>query len=272
MSAKESKLQGLGVWLTRPAHQSQSMARVIEAHGGRACRLPLLEIEPLEDEASVRAIKRAIMDLDQYDAAIFISSNAARLGMQWIDRYWPQLPRDLEAFAIGPGTAGVLRGFAWPVHMPDTGVTSEDLLAMPQLQAIGERRIALFRGQGGRELLASTLRARGARVDYLELYRRRSVEYAPGRIGEALEQENVAAVVVTSAQILEALLPLARTGGPGDRLRGLALIVPSERVRERALEAGFGRVYNAGGAGDEAVMQCLLGEALHDREQVARRD
>ncbi len=257
MSAAGDRLGGLGVWVTRPEPQARDSVRAIERSGGRPCRLPLVAIEPLEDEAAVLAIKRVILDLDQYDGALFISSNAARLGMQWIDRYWPQLPQDLTAFAIGPGTAEVLREFTWPVYLPESGVTSEDLLALPQLQQVEGRRLALFRGEGGREKLAASLRERGAEVDYVELYRRRSLEHDPAEVARMLETERVDVIVVTSAQILEGLVAFRRYPQLAAWLRDLPLIVPSPRVGEQARKAGFEHVINAGGAGDETVIQCL---------------
>lgn len=257
MSSTSDRLGGLGVWVTRPEPQARDSSRAIQRCGGRPCCLPLVAIEPVEDEAAVLAIKRVILDLDQYDAALFISSNAARLGMQWIDSYWPQLPQDLSAFAIGPGTAEVLREFTWPVYLPESGVTSEDLLALPQLQQVEGWRLALFRGEGGREKLAASLRERGAEVDYVELYRRRNLEHDPAEVARMLETERIEVIVVTSAQILDGLVALSRYPEPGERLRKLPLIVPSARVGEQAREAAFEHVINAGGAGDETVIQCL---------------
>jgi uroporphyrinogen-III synthase len=54
-------------------------------------------------------------------------------------------------------------------YCPAQAFTSEALLALPELRQLPGRRILILRGEGGREHLRETLRARGAEVDYLEV-------------------------------------------------------------------------------------------------------
>jgi uroporphyrinogen-III synthase len=51
---------------------------------------------------------------------------------------------------------------------------SESVLALPAFQApaVAGRRVLILRGDGGRDLLGDTLRARGAEVEYLTCYHR----------------------------------------------------------------------------------------------------
>ena len=195
----EQTLSGITVLLTRPVEQSAPMASALRNLGANVCELPLIEIEEVTETQSCEKIKSKILDLDQYTAAIFISINAARIGMKWIDRYWPQLPSGLSAYTVGPGTAEVLKEFDWPVFYPDTGVTSEDLLALPGMKNVDGQRVALFRGVGGRELLAETLRARGAQVDYLELYKRHTPDYSGDVMAGLIKEYGINAVLVSSA-------------------------------------------------------------------------
>ena len=251
----EQTLSGVTVLLTRPVEQSAPMASALRDLGVNVCELPLIEIEEVTDAEACNRIKSLILDLDQYSAAIFISINAARIGMKWIDQYWPQLPSGLSAYTVGPGTAEVLRGFDWPVFYPESGVTSEDLLALPGLKNVEGQRIALFRGVGGRELLAETLRARGARVDYLELYRRHTPDYNGDVMAGLIREYAINAVVVSSAQILDVLLHFLHQDA--SLMRTIPVIVPSERVRQKALDAGLNIVINAGGMDEKAVVASL---------------
>lgn len=251
----ELTLSGSTVLLTRPVAQSAALASAISALGATVCELPLIEIEPVIDEDACAKIKTSIQNLDHYYAAIFVSSNAAKIGMEWIDRFWPQLPVGLSAYAVGPGTAQVLREFSWPVFVSDKGVTSEDLLALPGLKQVNGKKIALFRGIGGRELLAETLRARGATVDYLELYHRHTPDYSQDVLVNLIKEQNINTIVVSSAQILDVLLHSLHQNTA--ELMTIPLIVPSERVRQRALDAGLNFVINAGGADELSVIRSL---------------
>jgi uroporphyrinogen-III synthase len=251
-------LAGLSVLLTRPAGQADKLAAAIQGLGGRVTQLPLLAIEPITERVAVERLKTFIMALDNYDAAIFISTNAATLGLEWIENYWPQLPVGLEAYAVGPGTAEILRQLPWPVHCSDVGVTSEHLLALPGLQDVASKRIALFRGQGGRELLAETLRERGARVDYLEIYQRRVPAYSRADVLKLIGDNAINAALATSQQILDSLIALlCLEGRLPQTLQDIRLVVPSQRVREHALAAGFKQVIDASGADDKAVLTSL---------------
>jgi len=266
-------LQQCRVLLTRPVGQVETLASAIALQGGETLCLPLLSILPVQERDDIERVKARILALDAFDIAIFISTNAAHLGLEWIENYWPQLPTGLEAYAVGPGTAAVLRQHPWPVHCADTGVTSEDLLALPGLQHVQGKRIALFRGKGGRELLAETLRERGAQVDYIELYARQVPAHTRTEVLEALHQKRINCVVLTSLQIFESFLNLLKgpeqsspaldlpQDTPADPLlalqQSLTLIVPSARVEQNARRAGFFHVLNAGGADDKTVLACL---------------
>lgn len=249
------QLTGLNVLLTRPQLQSASLVKAIKGKGGRVCEVPLIQIEAVTDAEACEVIKNRILSLDQYHAAIFISTNAARLGLEWIDAWWPQVPAGLSAYAVGPGTARALQVLDWPVFCSDKGVTSEDLLALPGLQDIDGQRIALFRGVGGRELIAETLRERGATVDYIELYHRRTSDYGSDMLLRLIRQEHINAIVVTSAQILDVLLHFLQN--EPTVITSIPVLVPSERIRQYALDAGLVRVINAGGADDETLLQVL---------------
>lgn len=259
-------LSNISALLTRPEGQTAQLAARILAAGGAVQSLPLLAINAIEERGDIERVKAAILSLDNYEVAIFISTNAATLGLGWIDQYWPQLPMGLEAYAVGPGTARILEGLPWQVHCSSTGVTSEDLLNLPGLKSVEGKRIALFRGQGGRELIANALRERGARVDYIELYQRSTPHYEVEELLSIFESSKPNLVVLTSLQIFEAYLALiARLHSFNDRearalislLQAPTLIVPSERVRQSALSAGFTQVINAGGADDQTVFSAL---------------
>lgn len=254
MSATDS-LAGLSVLVTRPAGQADTLAAAIQQAGGQASQFPLLVIQPVQDAARQALARERIQDLDHYQILLFISTNAVHHALDWIDRYWPQFPPGIEVIAIGPATAAALAGLPLEVHTADSGMQSEDILALPVLNDVAGKKIALFRGVGGRELLADTLRARGAQVDYIETYQRQPPAESAERLLQVLRDQHINVISLTSAQMLANLCALLDI--KQHRINLLPLVVPSERTREAALVAGFERVVVSEGATDAATVAAL---------------
>jgi uroporphyrinogen-III synthase len=132
------------------------------------------------------------------------------------------------------------------------------LLALPAMQQVAGRRVVIFRGNGGREHLAETLRQRGARVDYIEAYRREQpdVDIAP-----LLAQWRAGAIdiaTVNSAQSLVNLAGLMESGGAA-LLRATPLLVVTRRMLPVARQLGFAEVpVVAEDATDAAVLRALM--------------
>ena len=252
-------LAGIKVLITRPQQQAEELARSVAAAGGNPLVVPLITITALDDEASLARLGQHMQALDLYHALIFVSSNAARHAVPWIQRFWPEVPPALDLIAVGASTAAALNPLHCRVQTAAPGAGSEELLSMPVLQDVKGKRIGICRGQGGRELLATELRKRGATVEYLELYRRDPVTLAPGQLNTVLAQEKVQAIVVTSGQILQTLSQeCGCSAGSNNSQAGLIpLLVPSVRVAEQAAAQGFSRVLLVNGADDAAILSGL---------------
>lgn len=243
--------------LTRPQDECAALAASLAEHGVASASLPLLAIEPLEETPEQRSL---LLDLDRYCAVVVVSKPAARLGLERIDRYWPQPPARQDWFAVGAATAAILDDYGLRVHHPENGDDSEALLALPALaralQVPGPRTLIL-RGEGGREFLAERLRGQGVAVDYLELYRRVLPDYPAGELARRVRDEALNGLVVSSGQGLEHLLRVAGEDWP--RLAGLPLFVPSPRVAELARDAGARHVIDCRGANAAALLEALRG-------------
>ena len=87
----------------------------------------------------------------------------------------------------------------------------------------------IFRGDGGRELLGDTLRARGATVDYVECYRRARPAADAGPLVRALERGEIDAVVVSSSEGLRNLFDMVGEAGR-QRLQRTPLFAPHARI------------------------------------------
>lgn len=281
----ELPLESCRILVTRPAGQQQELIAAIEALGGEAISLPLLAIESIRDAGAEPRLRENLSRLQDYDLLIFVSVNAARFGVRRIAECGVAISPNASILAVGAATAREAASLLdRPVHGPATGGGSVSLLELPQLDDVKELRVAIFRGQGGRELLAAELRRRGAIVDYLEVYRRTPVAGAAGQLKEILSERPPDAAVITSAESLarwrELLgeiagpaksrviaLPLKATEGAdhhADHLLAKPVVVPSRRVAELAAQHGFTAVIDAGDAAAKAMVEAL---AAHWRRE-----
>lgn len=169
MPARERPLAGVGVLVTRPAAQADGLARLIEDAGGEAIRFPTIEIVPPADLTALLAL---LDRLAAFDLAVFVSRNAVEQTLSLLAQRRQSLPTGLQIACVGAASAAALRQFGvGDVLVPADRFDSEGLLALPALRQVHGRRVVIFRGDRGRELLADTLRARGAVVEYASCYR-----------------------------------------------------------------------------------------------------
>jgi uroporphyrinogen-III synthase len=238
--------------VTRPREQAARLAALVDAAGGRALMFPALQIEDPADLPRVRAL---IAALDRFDVAVFVSPTAAGRGLALV-REQRELPAGLRVAAVGNGTARELRrlGVA-DVLVPEDGADSEALLRAPELQQMQGRTVILFRGEGGRELLADTLRLRGATVEYAECYRRVRPTADAQWLLAAWSRGEVHATTVTSREALSNLFEVV--GSPGQHwLRATPMFVTHERIASAARALGVAEIHVTA-AGDEALVEAM---------------
>lgn len=241
-------LRGLRVLNPRPAAQAHGLNQALLAAGADVLALPLLDILPLPITAQGRT---CLLALDRYDATLFVSANAARLGLEAVAECWPQWPFQLPAFAVGAATHELLADAGLSVTCPQQE-DSEGLLALTPLQQVSGQRWLLFSGAAGRPLLLDSLRARGAQVDVLTLYERTLPTQASAQ-WQALSAQAMPDVVLLSSALVwqhwqqvagtQALLP--------------TLVCVSERLAEQVRLAGAERVICANGASSQAWLAVL---------------
>lgn len=254
-------LAGLNIVVTRPVHQAGELAAAIRAAGGNPLLFPVLEILEVEDQ---RPLLDLIARLDQFDLAIFISPNAVNQAMNLIRAKRTQgtagtLPSTLKIATIGAGGVRELQKFGInEVIAPTRRFDSEALLALAELQQLAGKRVVIFRGEGGRELLGNTLVQRGATLEYAVCYRRSKPEVdarAVAALLQAWARDELHAITVTSSEGLRNLFGML--GEPAQPwLKKTPLFVPHERIAQVARELGLTRVIVTA-SGDEGLLDGL---------------
>jgi uroporphyrinogen-III synthase len=250
MNSTSAPLHGRAVLVTRPVQQSEKLGRLIHEAGGEPVPFPALAIEPPADLAKARA---SLAGLAAFDLAVFVSPNAVEQGFALLPSSWPV---DVGVAAIGEGTAAALRrNGIISVIVPVEGADSDALLAVPQLEDLRGKRVVIFRGEGGRQLLADELRERGAEVSYIECYRRVRPATDPSPLVVRWEQGGLHAVTAMSGETLDNLWALL--GESGQRLlRSTPLFVSHANIAERATHIGLTEVAVTP-PGDEGILRGL---------------
>lgn len=242
------------VLVTRPLGQGEGLCRLAEAAGYEVYYLPAIEIRDPADGAPLQTL---VESLDRYDLAVFISVNAVTHGLDFIlaQRRWP---RQVKIATVGASSAAALGEYGLvPDLVPAQHFNSEALLALDEMRDMHGKRVVILRGSGGREHLRETLLARGAEVDYVEVYRRVCPEVDQQLMRSLLQQGALDVVTVTSNETLENLLAMAGPEGQ-PLLHGLPLVVASERQALLARQLGFRHAaLVAANAGDAAIVEQL---------------
>ncbi|UCF75485.1 MAG: uroporphyrinogen-III synthase [Betaproteobacteria bacterium] len=250
---RDRPLTGKNIVVTRPARQARELAEMIRAAGGAATLFPVLEIRDVEDLKPLRDI---IARLDEFDLAIFISPNAVNKAMNLITAHGT-LPPALICAAIGRGGVKELARFGVTNAIaPSPRFDSEALLELPELQEMRGKRVVIFRGDGGRELLGDTLKLRGATVEYAECYRRGMPNLDAAPLLKAWARNELDAITVTSSEGLRNLYEMIGVLGR-QWLRKTAVFVPHPRIAEVAHELGLTRVIVTAPA-DEGLLSALI--------------
>lgn len=259
MPRARGPLHGYGIAITRPPDQADKLAELIAQQGGKPILFPLITIQALDDYSE---FEQKITQLANYDWAIFISSNAVQNAMPPLLRKLDSIPANLKFAAIGPSTAAELTKYGVTnTLIPTSRFDSESLLATAAMQQVAGHRIMIFRGVGGRETLAETLSARGARVEYAECYRRINPQHNADVLQTLWQNEQLHAVVVTSSEAMRNLLAIAEDGN-ASWLRNMVLCVNYDRVAELPRQRGLHTAV-AGAPGDSHMLQCLIKALTH---------
>jgi uroporphyrinogen-III synthase len=252
----ERPLAGLGVLVTRPQAQSAALTDAIESLGGTVHRFPVLDIVP-RSRADVIADASALAPADM---VIFVSTNAVLHGLHTVGA------DNVQIAAIGPATAAAITAAGTTVDiLPVGGADSEHLLAAEAFKNVAGKTVTIVRGQSGREVLAESLRQRGATVQYLAAYERVARSFSQAELDaldSAWRNGDIDAVVIMSVATLDALLE-SLPPACLDRLPETPLVGPGKRVIQTALQRLPGVVCVQSPGPEAADMVAALMTVLH---------
>jgi uroporphyrinogen III methyltransferase/synthase len=230
----EQSLSGIRVVVTRPDAQARPLVQALERLGAEAAAVPLVEIEPVEDAATLDAAGAAVPD---YDWVVFTSANGVRaLGGRLTAH--GRVPR---VAVVGPATAAAVRELG--VEPTLVGESTAGDLARELGPQTGTRLLLLQADIADPEL-ARVLREQGAATDVVTAYR--TVNRTPSEAERAVLDQADAIILASGS----AARSLAATGSSGAAL--LLCIGPKTALAAREVGLRVGLV------ADEATSQGII--------------
>jgi uroporphyrinogen III methyltransferase/synthase len=261
-------LFGKRVLMTRAKDQAGELAVLLAGYGAEPIEAPTIEIAQPADWTPV---DRAIDDIRAYDWVIFTSVNGvSRFMMRMRAR-----GRDARALAgcrlccIGPRTAQELERFGLTADSIPADYQAEGVLATLGDRDLTDARVLIPRAEVARELLPDELRARGARVDVVSVYRTILPSGDDHEWRRQLAEGQVHAVTFTSSSTVRNFVELlGGVDGAKASLQGVAIAcigpITARTVEEHGLAVAIMPAENTVPALVEAIVHYY-----GSREQVA---
>jgi uroporphyrinogen-III synthase len=246
-------LEGKHIVVTRPAGQATHLAEALVSLGAHPILFPVLSILDLDD---IKQLHDIALQLDDFQFAIFVSPNAVIKSLEHVLRHrgWPA---QVRVATVGTSSELALaRHGITDVLAPSGRFDSEALLELSELQDVAGKRVVIFRGDGGRELLADVLRERGAEVVHVTSYRRGKPESDGTLLLKHWENHTLDAITITSSEGLRNLFEMVGKLGQA-WLRKTPLFVPHQRIAVQASMLGLSVIHSTG-AGDDGLIAGLI--------------
>lgn len=241
-----SLLPPFTVLVTRPEPSGQALCELLTLQGCLGVPFPTIAFIPPPNPPQPIAT-------GQYDMLIFISPQAVFASQ-------PLLPKkhvNTKMVAVGGGTQAALWGLGFDAPIvPNEEWGSEGLLKLPEMQHVSDKKILIIRGEGGREILADTLQARGAIISHLIAYQSVLPVRDPHPIYELMKKKQIHAIVCTSNATVNNLVTLLPS--MTEQLKSLPLVVVSERINHYANALGFQSIRVADNASHASIIKSVL--------------
>ena len=253
--------------ITRPSGQARQLSKALQASlvdSGftkesfpKIISLPLLTIAPKGDDALRGQIAAA---LKTADLAIFVSPNAIECTMRLLEQSWQDFSeKPLPIGLMGGSSMAALKNHGIGVESKPTKIIlpqnnaqwdSEGLWV--ELQKLNwdwsSKTVIIFKGEGGRDWLAETLKNVGAQVDAFSVYARVPLDLNSPAWDDIHEMDFAKSLWLLTSS--EAVRYLGQAKLPFDIATA---ICPHHNIADAAEQIGFGEVFTCE-PGDQALI------------------
>jgi len=183
------------VIVTRPADQSEELCALLAAAGFEPVSYATIAVEPLDD---LSALDGALRRLPTYRCIVFTSANAARIVCQRANRLGIGPASWLDAQIVaGPQTAAALAAHGVSATIVPQRFSASAVLDTLASHPLAGQRVLVPRAEQGLDTITDGLRARGALVHEVAIYRTIPIAESPALV-RALRERRTRAIVFFS--------------------------------------------------------------------------
>ena len=262
--------------ITRPSGQARQLIEVlsqaIEASGvgkrslPEILSLPLLTIVPKSDDHLADHIATA---LSNADLAIFVSPNAIESVMRLLERDWQDFSKKVIPIGVMGGSSHLalknhgigLEEKPTPIIIPKNSENWDSEGLWQVLQSLQPdwqgKKVVIFKGEGGRDWLADTLKNAGATVEAISTYARMPLDIDnPAWHAIRGMDFSKSLWLLTSSEAVRYLGEVIKDQFT-QNLNTASALCPHHNIADAAEMIGFGEVFTSE-PGDEALVKCTL--------------
>lgn len=254
------------ILLTRPERRVEPLRSALESSGATVLLQPTIEIRQPDSWNAADAEIRRLTGLDgpEFDWVVFSSPSGVDFFLDRLDILRPPAGRPgaangpdvlkaVRTAAVGPGTDAALRrrlGRGAEL-LPET-FSAEGLLEKWHEDELAGKRFLLPRGDRGRDALKRALRAAGAAVTEIVVYRSVDVERPDPETVDRMRRGEIDWVTATSSAVARSLVRMF-----GETLHRTRILSISPLTSATLRELGFPERLEARNASAEGMLDAL---------------
>ena len=262
--------------VTRPSGQAsqliEALTHAIEASGvgkrslPEILSLPLLTIVPKSDEHLADHIATVLSDAD---LAIFVSPNAIESVMRLLERDWQDFSKKVIPIGVMGGSSNLalknhgigLEARPTPIIIPKNNENWDSEGLWQELQSLQSswqnKKVVIFKGEGGRDWLADALIKAGATVEAISTYSRVPLDLNNPAWHQVREMDLSKSLwLLTSSEAVRYLGEVMKDQFT-QNLNAASALCPHHNIADAAELIGFGEVFTSE-PGDEALIKSTL--------------
>ncbi|WP_062309595.1 uroporphyrinogen-III synthase [Polynucleobacter sinensis] len=250
--------------ITRPSGQARQLSEMLQSNllamginqqnFPAIISLPLLTIVPKTDQSLVGQIEVALKDAD---LAIFVSPNAIECVMRLLERAWGDISnQSIPIGVVGGSSMAALRRHGvgdesnpTQIILPQNNANWDSGGLWTELKKLdwdwSTKKVIIFKGEGGREWLADTLKNAGANIAAISVYARVPLDLDSPIWGDIRKIDFSQSLwLLTSSEAVRYLGQVItdQTELPKKTLALATAICSHHNIADAAEQIGFGKV------------------------------